>query len=119
MLGALATYAEPHCYDLCAEDAERLTGPRGWEVMRLAPQVTGEFQVVLDRPPPIDYPVPITVEVAREVPVARYDELAGEVAARLQAELNFTAAVSPVPPSGVTIERKTRRVVRRYRGEVD
>jgi hypothetical protein len=33
----LATYAEPHCYDLCAEHAERLTAPRGWEVLRLAP----------------------------------------------------------------------------------
>ncbi len=88
-------------------------------LMRLAPQVTGEFQVVIDRPPPIDYPVPITVEVSRDVPAARYVELAGEVAARLHAELNFTAAVSPVPPSGVTIERKTRRVVRSYRGEVE
>src|SRR5689334_11750017 len=39
VLGPLATYAEPHCYDLCAEHAERLTAPRGWEVMRLAPQV--------------------------------------------------------------------------------
>ncbi len=38
VLGPLATYAEPHCYDLCAEHAERLTAPRGWEVMRLAPQ---------------------------------------------------------------------------------
>ena len=28
----------------------------------------GEFQVVLDRPPPIDYPVPVAVEVARDVP---------------------------------------------------
>ena len=37
MLGPLATYAEPHCYDLCAEHAERLTAPRGWEVVRLAP----------------------------------------------------------------------------------
>lgn len=36
MLGPLATYAEPHCYDLCAEHAERLTAPRGWEVVRLA-----------------------------------------------------------------------------------
>ena len=36
MLGPLATYAEPHCYDLCAEHAERLTAPRGWEVLRLA-----------------------------------------------------------------------------------
>jgi hypothetical protein len=37
VLGPLATYAEPHCYDLCAEHSERLTAPRGWEVLRLAP----------------------------------------------------------------------------------
>ncbi len=37
VLGPLATYAEPHCYDLCSEHAERLTAPRGWEVVRLAP----------------------------------------------------------------------------------
>lgn len=36
VLGPLATYAEPHCYDLCAQHAERLTAPRGWEVVRLA-----------------------------------------------------------------------------------
>ena len=29
VLGPLATYAEPHTYDLCAEHAERLTAPRG------------------------------------------------------------------------------------------
>jgi hypothetical protein len=38
VLGPLATYAEPHCYDLCACHAERLTAPRGWEVVRLAPE---------------------------------------------------------------------------------
>jgi hypothetical protein len=37
VLGPLATYAEPHCYDLCAVHSERLTAPRGWEVVRLAP----------------------------------------------------------------------------------
>ncbi|WP_436790963.1 DUF3499 domain-containing protein [Yinghuangia sp. YIM S10712] len=37
VLGPLATYAEPHCYDLCAEHSERLTAPRGWDVVRLAP----------------------------------------------------------------------------------
>ncbi|GAA3489143.1 MULTISPECIES: DUF3499 domain-containing protein [Streptomyces] len=35
VLGPLATYAEPHCYDLCAEHSDRLTAPRGWEVVRL------------------------------------------------------------------------------------
>ena len=37
VLGPLATYAEPHAYDLCEEHSERLTAPRGWEVLRLAP----------------------------------------------------------------------------------
>ena len=37
VLGPLATYAEPHTYDLCAEHADRLVAPRGWEVIRLAP----------------------------------------------------------------------------------
>lgn len=39
VLGPLAIYPEPHCYDLCAEHAQRMTAPRGWEVVRLhAPQ---------------------------------------------------------------------------------
>ena len=37
VLGPLATYAEPHCYDLCVAHSDRLTAPRGWEVVRLAP----------------------------------------------------------------------------------
>jgi Protein of unknown function (DUF3499) len=37
VLGPLATYAEPHAYDLCDAHSERLSAPRGWEVMRLAP----------------------------------------------------------------------------------
>ena len=36
VLGPLATYAEPHTYDLCARHADRLTVPRGWEVVRLS-----------------------------------------------------------------------------------
>ncbi len=35
VLGRLATYAEPHTYDLCAEHAIGLTAPRGWQVVRL------------------------------------------------------------------------------------
>ncbi|HEY0215942.1 MAG TPA: DUF3499 domain-containing protein [Cellulomonas sp.] len=38
VLGPLATLAEPHSYDLCAEHASRLTAPRGWEVVRLTPE---------------------------------------------------------------------------------
>lgn len=37
VLGPLATYAEPHSYDLCEPHAQRLSVPIGWEVVRLAP----------------------------------------------------------------------------------
>jgi hypothetical protein len=39
VLGPLATYAEPHAYDLCEEHSDRLSAPRGWEVLRLAPDL--------------------------------------------------------------------------------
>ena len=35
VLGPLAAYVEPHCYDLCETHATRLTAPRGWDVVRL------------------------------------------------------------------------------------
>ena len=58
VLGPLATYAEPHTYDLCAEHAERLTAPRGWEVMRLAPD--------LDAPGPSDDDLLALADAVRE-----------------------------------------------------
>lgn len=37
VLGPLAVFAEPHAYDLCEDHSGRLSAPRGWEVLRLAP----------------------------------------------------------------------------------
>ncbi|MDQ6850859.1 MAG: DUF3499 domain-containing protein [Actinomycetota bacterium] len=34
VVGPLASFAEPHSYDLCEPHAVRLTVPRGWEVLR-------------------------------------------------------------------------------------
>lgn len=36
VVGPLATYAEPHTYDMCRDHAEGLTAPRGWEIVRLS-----------------------------------------------------------------------------------
>jgi hypothetical protein len=36
VVGPLATYAEPHCYDLCEVHAGRLVAPRGWDIVRQA-----------------------------------------------------------------------------------
>lgn len=41
VVGPLASYSEPHSYDLCEEHALRLTAPLGWEVVRH----DGEFAV--------------------------------------------------------------------------
>jgi phenylacetate-CoA ligase len=78
----------------------------------LRPRVTGEFQVLLDRPPPIDYAVPVTVEVAREVPGDAHEALAGEIERRIRIEQNFASAVTLVPEGTIAGEGKTRRVVR-------
>ncbi|MEO6941694.1 MAG: DUF3499 family protein [Terrimesophilobacter sp.] len=34
VLGPLSTRREPHTYDLCAKHSERLSAPRGWQVLR-------------------------------------------------------------------------------------
>ena len=39
VLGPLATYAEPHNYDLCATHSERLTVPVGWSVIKQEPSI--------------------------------------------------------------------------------
>ncbi len=64
MLGPLATYAEPHAYDLCEEHAERLTAPRGWDVVRLA----------VDQPAPATHDDLVAIaEAVRTRPTARTD----------------------------------------------
>ena len=75
-------------------------------LLGLAPRVTGEFQVVIDRPPPIDYPVPLSVEVARDVPAE------GDDRARARSRR--------APPGGPQLHRgRARRSGRlhRHRGQ--
>lgn len=79
VLGPLATYAEPHTYDMCAEHATRLTAPRGWDVVRLTsdwpePQPSSDDLVALadavreaGRPRTPRTPAPELVEVADPV----------------------------------------------------
>ncbi len=67
VLGPLATFAEPHAYDLCALHGERLSAPRGWEVLRLAADTS-------DRGPSEDDLLALADavrEAARPVPLPR------------------------------------------------
>jgi hypothetical protein len=77
VLGPLATFAEPHAYDLCDVHAETLRAPRGWEVIRLAPDASTQGPTEDDllaladavreaaRPRPADEPNGQGVEVGR------------------------------------------------------
>lgn len=42
VLGPLATFAEPHAYDLCDQHAIRLSAPVGWTVIKQ--EANAEFQ---------------------------------------------------------------------------
>jgi hypothetical protein len=75
VLGPLASYVEPHCYDLCAAHAQRLTAPLGWEVVRLpvepAQPDNDDLEALANavreaaRPQPAAEPVGQGVEVGR------------------------------------------------------
>lgn len=58
VVGPLATYAEPHSYDLCAEHAIGLTVPRGWEVVRQE----GDFEM----PAPTDHDLEALADAVRD-----------------------------------------------------
>jgi hypothetical protein len=80
VVGPLATYAEPHSYDLCEAHAVRLTVPRGWEVVRL--------------------------DVGTEAPVPGEDDLAALAEAVREAARPVTTAPAPVVPGPVEPGRR-------------
>lgn len=95
VLGPLATYAEPHCYDLCQVHSERMTAPLGWEVVRLEPDPdalrpsSDDLEALANavreaaRPKP-EPAAPATVEVGRRghLRVLRSLSYEGDTAAR-------------------------------------
>ena len=85
VLGPLATYAEPHCYDLCEQHSVRMTAPRGWEVVRLEPDPdalrpsSDDLEALADavreaaRPRPDSVPAPVEVGRRGHLRVLRAD----------------------------------------------
>jgi len=80
------------------------------------PEVTGEFFIILDKEPPIDYSPRTCVEVMDGLPRARMDPLKQELVAAIQHRSNFTPAIEFVPAGSIASEHKTRRLYRVYAG---
>jgi len=59
VVGPLATYSEPHAYDLCATHGERLKVPHGWNVIKQ--ELTG------NEPGPTDDDLMAIADAVREV----------------------------------------------------
>ncbi len=86
VVGPLATYAEPHAYDLCDAHSERLSAPRGWEVLRLAHDdqqgpSSDDLLALADavreaaQPRPVAAPIEPVTGVQRSVPGVRRGHL--------------------------------------------
>jgi len=81
VLGPLATCAEPHSYDLCAEHGARLSVPRGWEVMRLTPDAhapgpsSDDLAALADAVREAARPVPVVEPSGQAVEVGRLGHL--------------------------------------------
>src|SRR5262249_16353365 len=83
----------------------------------LQPRLTGEFQIILNHPPPFDYSPLVRVEVARDVPAEKHSELIAEATKLIAQRSNFSAEVELVPQGQSGSEKKTRRLYRAYQGE--
>lgn len=66
VVGPLASFSEPHSYDLCEEHALRLTVPRGWEVLRHV----GEFPAPIPHSDDLEALADAVREAARYEPAA-------------------------------------------------
>ena len=81
----------------------------------LAPEVTGEFQVVLTRPGPYDY-LDINVEHGERIAPDQMETLRRTVQRKIREALTFRAKVELVQPNSIpkTEQGKTNRVVKRF-----
>ncbi len=84
------------------------------EVLASFAELSGEFQILLDTPPPYNQ-LPLRVELAPQVSDDAANNLNATLVKTLQARLNFRAAIELVPHGTLPrTESKTSRVVKRY-----
>ena len=83
-------------------------------LLAMQPRLTGEFQMVLDKAPPIDYLPILKIEVASDQPVAALPQLTEDVALQLYKQLGFSANIEFVKAGEIASEHKTKRVIRNY-----
>lgn len=105
VLGPLAQHAEPHCYDLCDDHANRMSVPLGWSVLHIDRSST---EVPLD---PNDlYALASAVKEAKNAPELS-PELPNENAEGASAGTPSSSREPLTPPTGEEPRRGHLRIV--------
>jgi len=89
VLGPLATFSEPHSYDLCEKHSARLTVPNGWNVMRHAMNE--------DAPGPSEDDLMAIADAVREVAQAPTDQESLSTSAQSQSSVGRRGHLRAVP----------------------
>ena len=86
-------------------------------LLSLQPNVTGEFYIILNAIPPIDYPPLVRVEVANEVDVVSRSGIINEIELAIREKLGFSAKVELADQGSIASMHKTPRLYRTYDGD--
>lgn len=88
-LGPLATFSEPHSYDLCELHGAKLTVPNGWSVIRQT--ITGDEQG------PTDDDLMAIADAVREVAALDQETVAAPATASAQGQVGRRGHLRAVP----------------------
>ena len=89
VLGPLATFSEPHSYDLCETHGKRLTVPNGWNVIKA--EITNEDVG------PSDDDLMVIADAVREVAIQAVEKNSVKNAAPLGQQLGRRGHLRSVP----------------------
>lgn len=87
-------------------------------LLSFQPQLSGEFLIVLKKEPPIDYNPIVMVETGAEFDGVSQQGLLHELTSAIQNRSNFTPEIHWVKPNTIVSEQKTKRLYRKYLGEI-
>ncbi|WP_343563875.1 phenylacetate--CoA ligase family protein [Kiloniella sp. b19] len=86
-------------------------------ILHDVPELSGEFRIILDNPPPFDYAPRLQVEVSRETPGERHQNLTHETEILIARKAGFATRVELVEQGTIASEHKTKRVIRNYQSQ--
>jgi len=89
VVGPLATYSEPHAYDLCAVHGARLKVPHGWSVIKQ--EIDGHM------PGPSDDDLMAIADAVREVASKEITEVAPSESSPAQQQIGRRGHLRAVP----------------------